>query len=85
MTRQITVILDLVTALLNKKIIKSTKGQQVTLTAGSHQLKQLRDNVENTEMALQKPVLKSMALLVLVCKFQQNGSSVQAKIGLVHR
>lgn len=45
MTWQIMVIVDLVIALLNKKILKKHKGQQVTLISSSHQFKHLRDTV----------------------------------------
>lgn len=36
-------------------------------------------------MTLQRHVLKLMVIFALECKFQQNVSSVQAKIGLVPR
>lgn len=48
-TWQIMVILDLVIALLNKKLLKTHKGQQVTLISGSHQFKQLRDTMWRIE------------------------------------
>lgn len=48
-TWQITVILDLVIALLNKKLLKKHKGQQVTVISGSHQFEQLGDTVWRTQ------------------------------------